>query len=428
MEYARAPAMQLVFIGPAGAVVQSCNTTHAVILEIAILLVMRGRSNRTQRFVERSEPTVAREGLERRWAERMADEPRLATLVTADGARREPIHRWLPYRQGFSPGLVRLFLAEHATIRRGDPSSIVLDPFSGSGTCVVECARREVHAIGVETFPSLVYVTEAKFGRGWPTLPELPDPSDWRRIAERLELPIHRATLMMAQARRHTAEGRLNRGAGSIVETLAGVAAMIRDDLCQPLALTNKVIVGDARQLAEIEDDSIAGILTSPPYLSRYDYPRIADPMEAVYRFWYGDEGSASACSGQVRARPRGKGRAESNGSIHEAADEAADALAAIGQVKSARVAHDYFHDLSRVLEECRRVLRPGGMAWFVVGGARIKDVYVPADLMVAELAESVGFDVEAIRVARELTPSRRKFGRVGHLAPRESVIVMTRS
>ena len=68
------------------------------------------RSNRTQRFESSKEPTLAREDLERRWRGRLAEEPRLATLVTAQGNAREPFHRWLPYRQGFSPGLVRLFL------------------------------------------------------------------------------------------------------------------------------------------------------------------------------------------------------------------------------------------------------------------------------------------------------------------------------
>lgn len=387
---------------------------------------MRQRSNRAQRFAERNESTEARERLERRWAGRLDEEPRLATLVTSDGARREPIHRWLAYRQGFSPGLVRLFLEENATIRRSDPTCRVLDPFSGSGTCVAECARQSVHAIGVEAMSSLVFLAAAKFERVWPPIPELPDTSSWERVAERLELPIHRAALMLAEARRHTAEGRLNRGAKPIAETLAEVVAMIRDDLCHALALSNQVMVGDARRLGGVDDESVAGVLTSPPYLSRYDYGRINDPLETIYRSWFGHD-DAPVRRDQVRPRPRGQGRSESIETIHEAAAEATGALEAAGQMKLARVVRDYFHDLSQVLDECRRVMRPGGVAWFVVGGARIKDVYVPADLIVAELAEGTGFEVQSIRAARDLIPSRRKFGRVGHLAPRESVVVMVR-
>jgi SAM-dependent methyltransferase len=365
--------------------------------------------------------------LERRWAGRLAEEPRLATLVNSDGARREPIHRWLPYRQGFSPGLVRIFLKENATIRRGDPFCRVLDPFSGSGTCVVECARQGVHAIGVEALSSLVFLAAAKFERVWPPLPELPDASRWERIAERLELPIHRAALMLAESRRHSAEGRPNRGAMPIAETLAEVVAMIRDDVCHPLALANPSIVGDARHLDSVDDESVAGIVSSPPYLSRYDYAQINNPLETIYRFWFG-RNDTSAPRNQVRSTPRGRSRSENIETTHEAVAESADALEAAGQMKLAGVVRDYFHDLSQVLAECRRVMRPGGVAWFVVGGARIKDVYLPADLIVAELAESSGFEIQSIRAARDLTPSRRKFGRVGHVAPRESVVVLTRS
>jgi len=53
--------------------------------------------------------------------------------------------------------------------------------------------------------------------------------------------------------------------------------------------------------------------------------------------------------------------------------------------------------------------------------------VYVPSDLIVAEIAERIGFQVEAIRVARDLVGAARKFGRLGHIAPRESLLVMHR-
>ena len=419
---------------------------------------MRRSSNRTQRFAERSEPTEARERLERRWAERLVEEPRLAVMVTGEAARREPIHRWLSYRQGFSPALVRLFVKENPAIRRGDPSPPVLDPFSGSGTCVVECARQGVHALGVEVLRSLVFLTEAKFEREWPPLPELTDTSSWERIAERLERPIHRAALMLAEARRHTAEGKPNRGAKPVAETLADVAVMIGDDLRHPAALLNRAIVGDARRLSGIADESVSAILTSPPYISRYDYARIADPIERVYCFWHEEDSAAEAArpnaarlasdtvnradADHLKSQISNKPAPEAVGSrsripketaagaeyAAEAVAEAAGALDAIGQAKSARIVRDYFRDMSQVLDECRRVMRPGGPAWFVVGGARLKDVYVPADLILAELADSSGFEVCALRVARDLTASRRKFGRLGHVAPRESVLVMRRT
>ncbi len=391
--------------------------------------------------------------MERRWFGRMTVEPRLATLVTAEGARREPIHRWLPYRQGFSPALVRLFLDENK-LTRSAAAYPVLDPFSGAGTCIVECARRGVHAIGVEAMASLTFLSNAKFERQWTPLPEWPDSPQWEAVAERLEAPIHRAALMLAQRRRHTSDGRPNRGAKPIRETLGDVSAMIQDDLRHPLPLAQHVETGDARNMNGLADGSIAGVLTSPPYLSRYDYKTIVDPIDHVFRYWYPDDSSPKAGSRSVRAEIRQRESRRTTGLPNRLKDprempvvtdsptmlpddalgqggtsaivrEIESALDRAGLPRQSGLLRDYFHDMTLVLDECRRVLRSSATAWFIVGGARIKNVYVPSDLIVAELAESLGLHVSAIRVSRDLTPTRRKLGASGHVAPRESLIVM---
>ncbi len=382
------------------------------------------RSNRTQRFESRKEPTLARESLERRWREHLAEEPRLAKLVTAQGNSREPFHRWLPYRQGFSPGLVRLFLNEAGRELGNDP---LLDPFSGSGTTITESARLRRQAIGVEAIPALAFLAEAKFEQSWTQPPAFDESVTWETIADRLESPLHRSALMIAHARRHTASGDLNVGAPSIAQSLVTVDAMIREDLHYPMPLLNESRHGDARELDDIDDESISGIITSPPYLSRYDYTRTNDPIETVYRHWYG----SPACSireTQIRATPRHADGEESSGQLHLAAAEARDVLIAAGYRQQAQVVLDYFTDMRAVLEGAHRVLSTNGPAWFVIGGVRLKNIYVPADLIIADMAGEAGFSVEGLRVARELNPIRRKFGSAGHLAPRESLIALRKA
>lgn len=401
---------------------------------------MGRRSQKAAAIATAGEPTETREALELRWRNRLTFEPRLATLVTAQGGRREPFHRWVPYKQGFSPGLVRQFLAENPRTAKEWAARPALDPFSGSGTCAAECAKHGVRAIGVEAITALVFLTKAKFEREFPALPDTGGASTWREIAERFESPVHRAALMLAVGRRHTTAGRADRGARPLEVVLAEVAATMRDDLIHPLARVNRIEVGDARRMTTIDDGAIGGILTSPPYLSRHDYAQITNPYETVHRYWYG----VQECVEQVRTSPRGRAECQmmngedrnSGPSIFSirhstflrAAEEASEWLVKIGQGKLAGVARGYFEDMTAVLHECRRVLTPGGVCWMVVGGARIKDVYVPADLIVADIAEGCGFRVEAIRVARDLVGAPRKFGRLGRVAPRESLIVMSRA
>ena len=106
------------------------------------------------------EHVKAREALEERYEGLLEADESLAELVTGEGAKAEPHHRWLPFRQQFSPGLVRRFLAE------AEPTDPVLDPFSGSGTVAIECARAGRAAIGVEGIPVLAWLTAARFRPG----------------------------------------------------------------------------------------------------------------------------------------------------------------------------------------------------------------------------------------------------------------------
>ena len=377
------------------------------------------RSNRAERFVSTQEPTLHRVGLERRWRDRLTPEPRLATLVTAQGNAREPFHRWLPYRQGFSPGLIRLFLTEESK-RLGDEP--LLDPFSGSGTTITEAARQRRPGIAVEAIPSLVFLAATKFEQSWKDLPVFDESLSWKTIADRLDLPLHRAALMIAHARRHTGAGALNRSAPSIAKSLVAVGEMIREDLQHPLPLLGEVRHGDARELDDIADESVSGLVTSPPYLSRYDYLETNDPIESVYRHWYD---SSPVRNLQVRASPTRKALTRSTATLHPAVSEARDTLIAMGHRQPAQSVFDYFTDMGAVLESAYRVLTSDAPAWLIVGGVRLKDVYVPTDLILADIAQQVGFAVEGLRVARELNPVRRKFGSAGHLAPRETLIAV---
>lgn len=389
---------------------------------------MGRRSRKAEWYAELREPTAAREVLERRWFPRLEEDARLGAMVTAETAQHEPLHRWLRFRQGYSPALVRLMLSENRDIAAGAGRRPILDPFSGSGTCAIECARRGVSAVGVEAVASLAFLTNVRMERELPPLPDLPDAAEWQALAPRLERSLHRAALMLAVARQHTTAGRLNPSAEPLRKVLADTMAMMADDLRSPARVANVVHQGDARKLDVIEDESVGAVLTSPPYLSRHDYARITSPYESVYRFWYESEVGALSRAEQLRASPRARRLDSTDEPERRDVAEIGEAFAHAGEPKLAGVAAGYFEDLRRVLEEMFRVLTDGGRAWVVIGGARLKDVYVPSDLIAAEIAEECGFDVEALRVAREVVGSRRKFGRIGKVAPRETVIALRKT
>lgn len=353
----------------------------------------------------------------------MTRDPELGCMVTAKGAKQEPFHRWMSYRQGFSPELVRRFLRDAGVVNHGRHNTPLLDPFSGSGTFVLECARRNIRALGIEAMAALAFLSSVAGEKGVPELPDLGDCATWEEAAERLELPVHRAALMYTVGRQHTSAGKLNRNAPPLLETLDEVVRTMRDDMRHPLPLTNPVWQGDARKLDNIDDGSIGGILTSPPYLSRHDYTKVLSPYETVYQYWYSGRDPAKQKLDQIAAHPGALTREESTTAMPTAVDEVSAALLANGQRKLATVAKTYFQNMFEVLIQCRRVLLPKAPCWMVVGGARLKSVYVPSDLILADAAASCGFEVRSVCVARNLIDVGRRLGRLTNVTPRESIL-----
>ncbi len=71
--------------------------------------------------------------------------------ITFKGAIEEPIHRWYRLTPSFSPNLVRYFI-EKFNISEHD---IVLDPFCGRGTTIIECQKKGIIGYGIEINPTL---------------------------------------------------------------------------------------------------------------------------------------------------------------------------------------------------------------------------------------------------------------------------------
>ena len=64
-------------------------------------------------------------------------------------SKKDCLHRWLKYKEGFSSQLVSLLLKEF-NIKEGD---LIMDPFMGSGTTALVCALDGIHSIGYDILP-----------------------------------------------------------------------------------------------------------------------------------------------------------------------------------------------------------------------------------------------------------------------------------
>lgn len=85
-----------------------------------------------------------------------------------------PIHAWYRFVLSFPPHLVREYLAKFNVA----PGDVVLDPFCGTGTTIVECKKHSVSGIGFEANPMAALASRVK--TNWTVWgPELERVAEW---------------------------------------------------------------------------------------------------------------------------------------------------------------------------------------------------------------------------------------------------------
>ena len=73
-------------------------------------------------------------------------------------SKKDVLHSWLKYKEGFSANLVNLLLDEMGA----SPGDLVMDPFFGSGTTGLVCQMRGVNSIGYDVMPISTVAVKAK--------------------------------------------------------------------------------------------------------------------------------------------------------------------------------------------------------------------------------------------------------------------------
>ena len=73
-------------------------------------------------------------------------------------SKKDVLHSWLKYKEGFSAELVNILLDE-MNIHKGQ---LIMDPFMGAGTTAVVCQTRGINSIGYDVMPTSAVSLNAK--------------------------------------------------------------------------------------------------------------------------------------------------------------------------------------------------------------------------------------------------------------------------
>lgn len=155
-----------------------------------------------------------------------------------------------------------------------------------------------------------------------------------------------------------------------------------------------RAMLGDAREmcLPQRFHGKIDAVITSPPYLNRYDYTR-SYALELCLLSIKNHHEMVSLRHSLLRSHI--ESRNHENKEVDLPALDEIVAQLSQKELNNNRVpimVKGYFEDMNLVIQNLATYLKPGGKVAFVVANAQFTGESVPTDLMLSELATQHGF------------------------------------
>jgi DNA modification methylase len=393
----------------------------------------------------------------------------------------ELIHRWSPYVQGFSAKFVQSIINSY---RKDYQSPIILDPFAGSGTVIVQSKLNGIESYGVELNPLLHFVAETKIN-SWNI-----DPNILLRIGRNLTVQKRTESPDFLKSENHFNPGVLR----NLVELKSGIDSFdpvsvadkkVKDLLllafasilidCSKLKRTpclgysrSKVVEDNApfilfsKKIEEIAQDlqilqsNFASalecpsgvylansmefvhskdydlVITSPPYMNGLDYVMnykiemgwlgFADDHKQLKRVKDNMVVCDNVSKGLIRDFATNNNR-YTNPWIEEIKHAISLNIQQRGNYRRKdmpEIVHKYFDDMHKVMQKVVSALKSDGRFILVIGDSLIADVYLPTDLIIARMGQEMGLMVEKIEKARD-----RHSGQVRSYKLRETIVTL---
>lgn len=211
--------------------------------------------------------------------------------------------------------------------------------------------------------------------------------------------------------------GRAKEDAAVLAEWLSGIRAMTQDLRVLQGEKNTKADVyqADSRCLGNVlKPKSVDVVITSPPYPNEKDYTRTTRLETVLLGLVQNKQEMRSLKKTMIRSNTRGVYKADRddllvvhNDKINHIADAIEKRRIELGKTSGferlyARVTKLYFGGMARHLSELRPLLRPGAQLAYVVGDqASYLRVMIRTGQLLAEIAESLGYDVTGIDLFR---------------------------
>jgi len=393
----------------------------------------------------------------------------------------EHIHRWAPYVQGFSALFVQTILDQY---RKAYHNPVILDPFAGCGTVLVQAKLNGYKSIGTELNPLLQFIANTKLN-SWDVSPSYllktykeipidktrPAPSflksnsqfradvlrnlelinggisslevnteKQKKVKNLLEIAFSAILVDCSNLKRSPCLGYVKDKIvhestpfvlfDQKVQEIADDLRLIHWQYKDFINTESKVICSNAMAYKHKNKFDLA--ITSPPYMNGLDYVMNYKIEMGWMEFVHSQKDLKQIKDDMVVCDNVSKGLIRkfyqssstyTNDWIEEIKTNIEKNIIRRGAYRRhdmPYIVHKYFDDLYKVMKNVASYLKYGGRFVLVVGDSLIADVYVPTDLLLAKIGLDLGLKIEKIEKARD-----RRSGQIRSYRLRESIITL---
>jgi len=393
----------------------------------------------------------------------------------------EHIHRWSPYVQGFSASFVQSILDLY---KRDYDNPLILDPFAGCGTVMVQAKLNGYRSIGTELNPLLQFIAETKLNcwdispnyllkiyNSMPKNKKSPAPSflkstsqfnegvlrnleilkggieslkpknpKQKKIKDLIKVAFSSIIIDCSNLKRSPCLGyykakKIDDSAPFVllnqrIYDIADDLKIIRSQYKDYINIESKVILTNAMKFKHSQKFDL--VITSPPYMNGMDYV-INYKIELGWLGFVKDHKELkkikdemvvcdNVSKGLIRDFEKNK-NAYTNDWLEDIKTNIKKNIEKRGnyrRIDMPYIVHKYFDDLYKVMKNIKAYLKSGGRFILVVGDSLIADVYIPTDLLIAKIGSDLNLEIEKIEKARE-----RRSGQIRSYRLRESIITL---
>ena len=392
-----------------------------------------------------------------------------------------PRHRWYFYKEGFSPSLVKKAIEENNL----SPNDIILDPFNGSGTVTLTAAIEGIKSYGFEVNPFTSFLSQTKaynvskkefkiladktsleclkgknsFLNTYSTFTKNKHKGSNKWLFNKDVLKSYNGGYQSIEGNKTESSALVNLALisaimkngnakkdgkclrykpnwesysynkSSFLESFENEISTIFNDLDVEVATKPIIENGDSRVLIDGLENKFKLCITSPPYLNTFDYTDIYRPELFLGGFIKSSAELRNLRHQTVRSHLNMDWTKVSDSNFGMAFDTVFKKIISkkdqLMHIRIPEMIIAYFEDMKLILSSLRAKADDNASLWFVVSTSAYANEHIPVDLILADIATQVGWNLKEIGVLREIQKRKTRHSPdIDKL--RESVVILT--